>query len=175
MIDNEVIRTIMARRSTKGFREDPIPQEFIDTIVETGRNAPNAFNYQKWEFYVVSDREWIRKESEISAKLLGGEPSDHVFYNAPVIIIIVDDRGHRTPFQDAGCAMENMFIAAQSLGLGSCWINQFMTINDEPEVIDLLKEIGIDETKMVTALGAFGYPAKPPKDKEIVSKVHYVK
>ena len=91
-----------------------------------------------------------------------------------MIIIIVDDRGHRTPFQDAGCAMENMFIAAQSLGLGSCWINQFMTINDEPEVIELLKEIGIDETKMVTALGAFGYPAKPPKDKEIVSKVHYV-
>ena len=175
MLDNEVIRTIMARRSTKGFKDTPVSDEMIETLLEVGRNAPNAFNYQKWEFYVVTNKEWVKKESEISARLLGGEPSDHIFYGAPVIIMIVDDRGHRTPFQDAGCAMENMFIAAQSLGLGSCWINQFMTIDNEPEVIALLEEIGIGPEKQVTSIGAFGYPAKPPKEKEIVSKVHYVK
>ncbi|MGI5889079.1 MAG: nitroreductase family protein, partial [Oscillospiraceae bacterium] len=135
----------------------------------------NAFNRQNWEFFVITDMDYIAEVAEVSWRHLGGEVSDHKFFGAPLVIMITDERGHRTPFQDAGCAMENMFIAAQSMGLGSVWVNQFMTIEDEPDVIEVLKKIGIEPERHVTAIGAFGFPDMPPRDKQITSKVHYVR
>ena len=76
---------------------------------------------------------------------------------------------------DAGCAMENMFLAARSQGVGSVWINQFSPICDKLEVIDKFESIGIAKNRVVTSLGAFGYPAEEPKPKELISAVHYIR
>lgn len=70
--------------------------------------------------------------------------------------------------------MENMFIAAQSFGLGSVWINQMSPICDKLEVIEKLESIGVSKDRIITSVGAFGYPAQPPREKELTSKVHYI-
>ena len=159
---NEVVKTILERRSVRKFDQRPVEEAIVREIIECGRSAPNAWGHQTFEFYAITDRKLMRELAELTAKFLGGEPEDHLFFSAPLIILISDIRDNYMRLADAGCAMENMFLAARSQGVGSVWINQF-------------ESIGIAKNRVVTSLGAFGYPAEEPKPKELISAVHYIR
>lgn len=98
-----------------------------------------------------------------------------MFFDAPLIILISDIRDNYMRLADAGCAMENMFLAARSHGIGSVWINQFSPICDKLEVIEKFETIGIAKNRVVTSLGAFGYPDETPQPKKLISAVHYLR
>lgn len=172
---NEVVKTILERRSVRKFDQHPVEEAIVREIIECGRSAPNAWGHQTFEFYAITDRKLMRELAELTAKFLGGEPEDHLFFSAPLIILISDIRDNYMRLADAGCAMENMFLAARSQGVGSVWINQFSPICDKLEVIDKFESIGIAKNRVVTSLGAFGYPAEEPKPKELISAVHYIR
>ncbi len=133
---NEVVKTILERRSVRKFDQRPVEEAIVREIIECGRSAPNAWGHQTFEFYAITDRKLMRELAELTAKFLGGEPEDHLFFSAPLIILISDIRDNYMRLADAGCAMENMFLAARSQGVGSVWINQFSPICDKLEVID---------------------------------------
>lgn len=71
---------------------------------------------------------------------------------------------------DCACAIENMFLAACSLGIGSCWINQLGTTCDDPQVRELLTELGVPENHKVYGCVALGYKAEGAPMKEKVVK-----
>lgn len=171
---NEVIRTIYDRRSVRSFTTEPIERDIIEQIVECGRRAPNAWGNQSFEFFAVTNRKIICDLAQITARYLGGTAQEHDFFSAPLIILIADLRDNFMRLADAGCAMENMFLAAKSYGVGSVWINQLSPICDKLDVIEMLESIGVAKNRVITSIGAFGWPAEPPLPKELISRVHYL-
>ena len=172
---NEVIKTILERRSIRSFEPREVEAEIVAEILECGRCAPCAWGRQSFEFFAVTDRRLLHELACLTAKYLGGEPREHDFFSAPLVILVADLRENFMRLADAGCAMENMFIAAQSYGLGSVWINQLSPISDKLEVIEKLESIGVTKDRIITSVGAFGYPGECPREKELISKVHYIR
>ncbi len=142
---------ILSRRSIRHYEDQEIPKDVLDKIVEAGRQSPSAANRQPYRFIIVDDPE-IKQE-------LPGRFSLFI-KKAPVVIIgcanIKALLTGKWAIIDTTIALENMILAAWSLGVGSCWIGSF----NEKKVKDLLK---IPKDWKVVALVTLGYPAETPK------------
>ncbi len=150
------METIRGRRSIRGYRPDPVPEEKLDYILEAARLAPSWKNQQCWRFIVVTEEE---KRRAITQREWTAE--------APVVIVGCarpglsgGNAGQQYYMLDMGIAMEHMVLAAAEQGLGTCWIGgQF----DEDTV---KAELGVPEEVRVVALLPLGYPAEAPDAKE---------
>lgn len=130
---NEVIQNIMNRRSVRVYSEEQIKQEDLELILKSGLTSPSGCNMQPWHFTVVqnkeimntlnieSKKEFANSENEMFRKMASNEKFD-IFYNAPTIIVVSGEKTAQTAIIDSSAATENMILAAESLGIGSCWI-----------------------------------------------------
>ncbi|MFH7882160.1 MAG: nitroreductase family protein [Candidatus Aenigmatarchaeota archaeon] len=143
----EVFTAIKKRHSVRSFEDKEIPKEKILKILESGRLAPSAQNIQPWHFIVVTEND---KKKEIAKSQFGKFLKD-----CSAIIVGCGDKKASPKWYkvDVSIAMENMILAAVSLGLGTCWVGSF----DEKEVKKLLK---IPEKFEIVALIALGYEKK---------------
>ncbi len=130
MLSNEALGAIMSRRSVRTYKPDPIPKETLTAILEAGQAAPYVSPDSR-HFSVIQDMSTISRLSE-AAKVEGmklGDFQREMFsapgfdgtYGAPVVIVLA---GNESAVQyEAVCAasIQNMLIAAQSLGVASCW------------------------------------------------------
>jgi nitroreductase len=165
---NEVIKALLERRSIRSFITDKkIAREDLEAIVKTACYAPSAMNRQTWHFTVVQDQQKIKMLAETLRVQLGREKYDFFCPNA--IIICSNDRECIFAREDCACAMENIMVAAHSLGIGSVWINQFNGVCDEPAVRKALKEVGVPENNLVWGTAALGYEGDGPR-REITKK-----
>lgn len=180
MITNETINSILARRSYKRFKSDPISDEILETILTAAKYAPNGMNRQSWHFTVVKSaagKELFKKAmKEMQQKKGPGRPGgpppqapgapalpEEEFRGAPVLIIVSGDTSVGTSMENCVLATENMYIAAASLGVMSGWTH--MTAKDlfsDPEV---KKQFKIPEGYAVYSASFFGYPLGEPKDR----------
>jgi len=130
---NEVIRTILGRRSVRSFKDGQIQREDLDVILECARYAPSAMNSQNWHFTAIRDAAFIGKVNGwiVSEIRESGNPNlegilersnGNVFRNAPCVVIVSTQKGDRFGVINASAATQNMLLAAHSLGIGSCWI-----------------------------------------------------
>jgi nitroreductase len=152
---------IFGRRSIRRYRSEPIPDDVLKNILEAGRLAPSADNAQPWHFVVIT-------EPEIKEKLSRGRWNRFIKDSAATIVGCGYAANEWSTI-DVTIALENMVIAAEAQGVGSCWIGDF----EEEEVKELL---GIPENLKVIALVSFGYPAEkpnPPSKKSLEAIVHY--
>jgi nitroreductase len=166
---NQVIENILRRRSIRKFIEKPIEKEKLGTILKAAAYAPSGKNLQTWQFTAIINR----KKLEIFYKTIGKvlERADYDFYNAEAIIITSNIKDGNWSKEDNACALENIFLAATSLDIGSVWLNQLQTINDAPEIRKLLNEYGIPGEHDVFGIAAIGYPLNPGTfDKEVTKK-----
>lgn len=115
---NQVIQTILERRSWRSYEARQIQEEQLEQILQCGLWAPSAMNQQSWHFTVVQNQPMIRRLTEGCQKMMGVETDP--FYGAPTLILVTGKEGNIAPVADCALAMENMFLAAASLGLGSC-------------------------------------------------------
>ena len=138
MLKNEVINTILEkRRSYKFFSGKAADDEILETILMCGQTAPTGMNRQPWHFTVIKTPEAMeefgkdlleagRKNSHGGAgstapnPFAEGTPAERT-RNAPVMIIVSGDSREMCAHIDAPLAMENMLIAAASLGLDTGW------------------------------------------------------
>ena len=98
----------------------------------------------------------LRHSIEASQK--GG----YVFcYNAPLMIVVANQRDYGNNLADCACAIENMMVAANALDLGSCWINQLRWLNEEPSLLAYMRSLGLEENERVYGVVIIGYPATP--------------
>ncbi len=178
---NEVLKTIKNRRSIRKFKTDQIKKEELEAILEGGIYAPSAHNDQSWNFTVVRNKELL-DEMNTEAKSQAGNHEDrilrkmanndafNIFYNAPTVIIVSGNENAMMPEVDCAAATENMLIAAESLGLGTCWI-AFVMFLFESEKGELYKEkLKMPEGYKPYYAVALGYKdstaSKAPKRKE---------
>lgn len=131
MINNETINAIQSRRSIRSYKQDAIPAEILTAILKAGQAAPYVIPDSR-HFSVLQDRNQISRLTE-AARQEGMKLSDfhrEMFsapgfngtYGAPTVVII---SGNEETVQYEGvCAasVQNMLIAAQSLGIASCWV-----------------------------------------------------
>jgi nitroreductase len=158
------IDMILQRRSIRKYKKEKIPETVKEKIIEAGRQAPSASNKQPWHFIVVTDP--VLKE-KLSAGKYAGFVKDADF--VVVGVGLASDPGYqRWSVVDVTIALQNMVIAAEVQGVGSCWIGSF----DEGEVKQLL---GIPKEAIIVALMPFGIPDENPAPrpkKKLVEIIH---
>mgnify|MGYP000498951469 CR=1 FL=1 len=132
---NETLNTILTRRSTRKFSDKPIPEDEMELIVQAALHAPSGMGLQTWQFTVVRSREKIQMLAAAIEKTLDRQGYD--MYQPRVLVIPSNEKESRFGREDDACAMENIFLAAHSLGIGSVWINQLQGICDEPTVANM--------------------------------------
>jgi len=156
-----LLDVIFNRASVRRYKNEPVPREVLLNILEAGRRAPSAMNAQPWHFIVVTDP---KIKHALSQRRWAGFVKDAAF-----IIVGCGEKRRRWSTVDVAIALQNMVLAAEAQGLGSCWIGDF----DEKELRELL---GIPEDLKVVALVSFGYPAEKPgprTKKPLEEIVHY--
>lgn len=157
---NAVMECLLTRRSTRALEQKEIPADVLEQILETAIYAPSGMGRQTWQFTAVTDRNKIQQLAAAVEKELGRE--GYNMYEPEVIIIPSNERDSRYGMEDNACALENIFLAAHSFGIGSVWINQIRDICDLPSVRSLLKEWGVPDNHVVYGIAALGYPAPAP-------------
>ena len=170
---NQVMENILTRRSIRAFKDEKLPKEDLEKIVKAGLYAPSAMNRQSWKFTVVTNGELIQRLAEAIREELGREGDD--LYKPAALVIPSNSVKNRWGRDDDACALENVFLAAHSMGIGSVWINQLHGICDQPKIRALLDEMEIPEDHVVYGTAALGYAVEEDK-KDVVKtgQVHYI-
>jgi nitroreductase len=177
---NEVIENMMARRSIRKYLDKPVEHAKLEQIAICGINAPSGSNRQPWEICIVEDYAFIQGLTDIYKKAnpeqVKRDPNfKNMFRNAPNLICVATpkDRGQL----DAGMLGENMMLAAQSLGLGTCCLGgpvRFLKANEEAK--PYLDRLGFSEGYELLYILAIGYPDEQPAAKpRDLNKIKYVK
>ncbi len=165
---NEVISTIMNRKCVRAYTDEAVAPEAIETILQCGLRAPSAMNGQPWHFTVLKSRRVMDKINAEAKKCMAGSPaaSDESFdcWRGGVMAIMISGKaGDRWAAGDCANAAENMFLAANALGLGCCYLASFsIPLNGNPE---LCREVGIPEGYEPFYALSLGHPAEDPAPK----------
>jgi nitroreductase len=143
-----VFDAIKDRRSIRTYKDEDIPKDRLDKLMEAARLAPSAGNRQIWKFIVV-ENEQIKKQ------LVTACNNQAFVGTASLVIAGTGDSDQKWHQVDLAIALEHIVLEAVELGLGSCWIGAF----NEEEVKRILK---IPQDKKVVALLTVGIPAESP-------------
>jgi nitroreductase len=161
------IDQILKRRSIRKYSKEPVSEEIKNNILEAGRQAPSAVNAQPWHFIVVDDPILIDKLAS------SGRFRPFVRGCSFVVIGLYKTRNpllKRWGQVDTVIALQNMVLAAEVQGVGSCWIGDLSG--------DLNKLLGIPRDVNIVAMVSFGIPDEEPgpKPKKDAEKIfHYNK
>lgn len=153
----DTLQTIDQRRSVRRYRPEPIPPEDLKCILEACRQAPSAANRQPWHFVLVGDPERKRRLAEACRGQMW--LADAAYIVVGVGLPAVSERWYRV---DVAIAMQNLVLAACSLGYGTCWIGAF-----EPEEVKAVCELPAEaEVVACTPLGVPDVEPEPRPRKE---------
>ena len=193
----EILELIKKRRTIRKYKKKQIPKKILNKIIEAGRWAPSAENTQPWKFIILKEGEiksnFIKKiKKEVySEKFLTSvnvllKRSIKIIEEAPIIILVYNTHtflekvkklgkvyekpAYLSEIQSISAAIENMFLAATSLGIGMCWLNFPLLIKDEIEKFFKTK----DELVAILTLGYPQEKGKRSKRKSISETVKYL-
>ena len=178
---NPVLSSIMARRSIRKYLDKPVEHEKLEVIVKCGINAPSGVNRQPWVVRVVEDQKLIADVTEIykqeNAEMVKRDKDfKNMFRNAPDLICVCTPANGGGEL-DAGLLGENIMLAAQSLGLGTCCLGgpvRFLLSNEKCKFF--LDRLDIPSDYKLNYIIAIGYPDEQPDAKpRDASKVKYIK
>ncbi len=169
-MQNDILDAIRSRRSVRAYQDRPIEGEKLDALVEALIWAPSSGNFQCRRFCFLRAPERIRAVAEACF--------DHAWIaQAPLVVVCcrtddIDEHygpgSARFAIQDVSASIQNLLLAAHSVGLGSCWVCAF----DEAGLEGLL---GLPADEHPVALVTVGYAAEDPPMPERVGPGEAVK
>ncbi len=171
--DTPVIDAIMARRSIRQYKETPVPRELLQKIAECGVNAPNAMNKQEWEVRILDDANYMNEVTELMKQEMPQFVNSdapgfrNAFRNAMALIAVAcpDDEMGMTLI-NVGLMGENMCLAAQELGLGTCIMAApSIFMNSSASAKPYLDKLGFTPGYKLRYFLAVGYPDEAPNAK----------
>ena len=167
----EIYDLIISRRSIRKFEQKPIDTEILKKLVNTARLAPSMANLQPLEYIIINDPLTCEKIFNC-LKWAGyispyGTPKEN---ERPVayIIVLANENINSDYKRDVGAAIENMIIAALSLGIGSCWLCNI----DRDKIRSILE---IPNKLIIDSVLALGYPKEKPVVETLTNSVKYWK
>lgn len=178
--NNEVIATIMSRRSIRQYLDKPVEHDKLALVAKCGIHAPNAMNQQPWAVRVVENQNFIKGTTEIFKKenpeqVKRDAHFKNMYRNAPNIIVVATPKGQGQV--DAGLLGENMMLAAKSLGLGTCCLGSAASfLNGSEACKPYLAKLNLPQGYEICYVLAVGYPDETPAMKtRDESKIEFVK
>ncbi|MBC8273968.1 MAG: nitroreductase family protein [Chloroflexi bacterium] len=172
----DVMQAIKGRRSIRKYRNEPVPEEALQTVLEAARWAPSWANTQCWRLIVVRDKETKSKLADTLKGTRPGKsnPATEAVRGAPVVIaacgerglsgLYKDESGQSLPATDKGdwwlmfdvaLAMQNMSLAAHALGLGTVHTGSL-------DAVEAARILGVPENVVVVELVPLGWPDEEP-------------
>lgn len=133
---------LLTRRSIRQYKQDPIPEEVLNKILEAGTYAPTGMNKQAPIIIAVTNREMRDRLSKMNAAMMGAD--NDPFYGAPVVLVVLANKDVRTAVYDGSLVMGNLMLAAHEMGVGSCWIHRAKEMFESEEGKAILKDLGIE-------------------------------
>ena len=148
---NPVLDAIYKRRSVRDFTADLIGRDALMEIIRAGTWAPSGLNNQPWRFAIIMDKDLKAKVGELTRY-------EKVIEGAKALIPVFLDRGamyhELKDHQAIGACLQNMLLAAHSLGFGAVWLGEILKNSDQ--VRDLMS---LPEDLELMAVLALGHPA----------------
>lgn len=175
---NQVVETIMDRRSIRKYKTQPVEEEKLQEILKCGINAPNGRYKQSWEIRVVRDPEFLAQINDgfnAQRQKNGSTSTNTAFYGAPCLIFIAYDLNYDLSQVDCGLLGENIILAAQSMSLGTCCLGQVARFMQSEDAKNLLPRLELPETHKLLYAISVGYPDETPEAKpRDMGKVKFV-
>jgi nitroreductase len=142
------LEVMKSRRSIRTYADRPVERAIIEEIVDCARLAPTAMNDQPWDFVVVTGKEALQS----IPPMLGHA----AFIANSAFAVLVLSRDTNYAVEDCSAATENLLLAGEAFGLGSCWVAG--TKQAYGPVV--AKAFGAPEDRQLIAIVSFGYPAE---------------
>jgi nitroreductase len=175
----QIMEVIKKRISIRAYKDKSLPDDVINSILEAAKNAPSARNLQQLEYKVITNKDLIKRTSDVIAATLKQDgrtmqfpDRPNFFYAAPLLIIITGPEDNQWIYSDAGLAAQNIMLYATSVNLGSCFIGMTRFIEKDEK---MLKELHISEGMRIAAAVVCGYSNEKPLPKEKSLKAEYFK
>ena len=144
---------IKTRVSCRSYSEKKVSTKKALEIAEAGKFAPSAMNRQICNIYVVNSKKNVEKLRKLSINVANRD----CMYGAKIVILVAGPREDRFTYQDGSCILENMFLAAHSLKISSCWINQFDDLFGTKEGLKIKNALGIPADHKIVGACILGY------------------
>jgi nitroreductase len=174
-VNNEILNCIHERRSTHRFTDKQISSEQLDTLLDAAIWAPSGSNSQSWLFTAIQKKDgllhlnelvregfqhWVPDDDypgKLAMKEYSKKEGFNFYHRAPTLVIASNRPNYENAMADCALALENIFLAAQSLHLGSCYINQLHWLRDDRGVRAFLFELGIPKDHTICSSAAIGF------------------
>ncbi|MDD1711522.1 MAG: nitroreductase family protein [Methanoregulaceae archaeon] len=139
---------IKCRHSIRSYKPVPVEDTIIKDALECVRYAPTAMNLQPWLIGVIREKDMLQR-------LAGLTDHGKFIADAPVCFAVFGERKAKYYLEDCSAATENLIIALQSYGVGSCWV-----AGDKKEYAEPVRNLlGVPERYTLVSLVPAGYPA----------------
>lgn len=171
-----LLETMYNRRSVRKYTGGAVAEEDVKTVLKAGLLGATGKNIKPWEFIVINDKEVLRKLADCRTGSVAMLKTCEC-----AIVVIADEKKTDVWVEDCSVAMANMHLMADSLGLGSCWIQaRLREANDGRTAEDFIKDmLAIPADYKVEAVLSLGQPEGKPaaytEDDLLFDKVHYDK
>ncbi len=180
-MQNPVLNCILTRRSVRRYQQRPVLQGELEQLLEAATFAPSGSNNQSWLFTVIRTPQTLARlnllvrqgflalpddpgqnSAKAAARQRAQSESFSFYYHAPALIIASNRPGYANALPDCAAALQNIFLAAHSMGLASCWVNQLRWLEDDPALRDFLAGLGLPREHVICGAAAVGYPQGEP-------------
>ena len=152
------LEQILHRRSIRRFKAELPTREEIEKITEAGTYAPSGRGQQSGLILAITNKELRDRISAMNNVVWGGEEGFDPFYGAPAILVVLGKKDSAHKVYDGSLIMGNMMLAADALGLGTCWIHRAKEVFETEEGKQILRDLGITEEYEGIGNLALGYP-----------------
>ena len=157
-----VINNIMTRTSIRQYTDEPVSQQYVETLLRAGMAAPTAVNAQPWHFVAITDK---AKLKEMAATNRRGS----MIEQAALAIVVCGNmdkamkgKGQAYWIQDCSAATENILLAAHGLGLGAVWTGLYPM---DDRVAAVSQVLHLPQTIIPLCTIVIGHPAESPEPK----------
>jgi len=155
-----MIDLLRDRRSVRVYKAQPVESDKIDVLQEAVLRSPSSRNLNPWEFIFIQDRDTLRKLA--SAKAHGSA----FLKDAPLGVVVLGDENVSDVWvEDCSIASIVLQLTAQSLDLGSCWIQIRQRKHDENTSAEFYVKqlLDVPDHLSVESIIAIGYPEHKPE------------
>ncbi|MBQ3367283.1 nitroreductase family protein [bacterium] len=171
-MENGTTKTIFSRKSVRNYVEATVPPETLEFLVRAGMAAPSAMDRRPWEFIIINDKTVVKKLNDALPHAKMAEKAGHAIVVAGNIEKQAGGKDSTFWIMDCSAAVENILLAAESLGLGAVWTAVYPNADRLKPVIETL---GLPSNIVPLAFIPVGKPDgnDKPKEKFDKEKIHW--